>query len=215
MKKTVLMLSAVALATGLFTTSSHAVEGLSANAVVTNNYIWRGVTQTDDQAAVSGGIDFNAKSGFYVGAWASNVKYGTANSELDLYAGYGFEAGEFAFDVGFLNYGYPAGDDLDFSEVYASVNWEFLTVGYNVLADSDAGGDFGDDDYIFVDMAFEISEGLELGFHYGSSSFDAGGDYSDYGMRLSKNGFTFAISDTDNSGDDMKVAISYSIDFDL
>ena len=215
MKKTVLILSAVALATGLFSTTSHAVEGLSANAAVTNNYIWRGVTQTDDQAAVSGGIDFNAKSGFYAGAWVSNVKYGTANSELDLYVGYGFEAGELAFDVGFLNYGYPSGDDLDFSEVYASVNWEFLTVGYNVLADSDAGGDFGDDDYIFVDMAFEVSEGLELGFHYGSSNFDAGGDYSDYGVSLSKNGFTFAIIDTDNSGDDMKVAISYAVDFDL
>jgi len=215
MKKTVLMFSAIALATGLFSATSHAVEGLSANAAVTNNYIWRGVTQTDDQAAVSGGIDFNAKSGFYAGAWVSNVKYGTANSELDLYVGYGFEVGEFTFDVGFLNYGYPAGDDLDFSEVYGSVNWEFLTVGYNVLADSDAGGDFGDDDYIFVDMAFEVSDGLELGFHYGSSSFDAGDDYSDYGVSLSKNGFTFAITDTDNSGDDMKVAISYSIDFDL
>jgi len=215
MRRTTILLSALALATGMFTASSQAVEGLSANAAVTNNYIWRGVTQTDDQAAVSGGIDFNAKSGFYAGAWASNVKYGSATSELDLYAGYGFSVNDFTFDVGYLNYGYPAGEDLDFSEVYASVNWEFLTVGYNVLADSDAGGDFGDDDYVFADLAFDISDGLELGFHYGSSSFDSGSDYSDYGISLSKNGFTFAIIDTDKSGDDMHVAISYSMDFDL
>jgi len=215
MKRTTTLFSALALATGVFSVSSHAVEGLSANAAVTSNYIWRGVTQTDDQAAVSGGIDFNAESGFYVGAWASNVKYGTANSELDLYAGYGFSVNDFTFDLGYLNYGYPAGEDLDFSEVYASVNWEFLTVGYNVLANSDAGGDFGDDDYVFADLAFEISDNLELGVHYGTSSFDAGGDYSDYGVSLSKNGFTFAITNTDKDGDDMNVAISYSIDFDL
>lgn len=215
MKKTALMLSAITLASNIFTTQAHAVEGLSANAAVTNNYIWRGVTQTDDQAAVSGGIDFNAKSGFYAGAWASNVKAGTANSELDLYLGYGFELDELTFDMGYLYYGYPGGDDLDFSEVYVSANWDFLTVGYNVLANADVNKDFGDDDYIFVDLAFEVSEGLELGFHYGSSSFDSSEDYSDYGVSLSKNGFTFALTDTDRNGDDMKVAVTYSVDFDL
>jgi uncharacterized protein (TIGR02001 family) len=215
MKRTIILLSAITLATGMFSASLHAVEGLSANAAVTSNYMWRGKTQTEDQAAVSGGVDFNAKSGFYVGAWASNVKYGTATAELDLYIGYGFSVNDFTFDVGYLNYVYPAGDDLDFSEVYGSVSWEFLTVGYNVLANSDAGGDFGDDDYVFADLAFEVSDGLELGFHYGTSSYDAGGDYSDYGVSLSKNGFTFAITDTDVKGDDMHVAVSYSIDFDL
>lgn len=215
MRKTVLLLSAISVAAGIYSSSTFAVEGLSANAAVTSNYIWRGLTQTDDQAAVSGGIDFNAKSGFYVGAWASNVEYGSANSELDLYAGYGFEINDVTFDVGYLNYGYPAGENLTFSEVYASVSWELLTVGYNVLADSDAGGDFGDDDYVFADLVVEISEGLELAFHIGSSSFDAGDDYSDYGISLSKNGFTFAITDTDKSGDDMNVAVSYAVDFEL
>lgn len=215
MKKTALLVGVISLATGLYSGSALAVEGLSANAAVTNNYIWRGLTQTDNQAGVSGGVDYNAKSGFYAGVWASNVKYASANSELDLYAGYGFEVSEFVFDVGYLNYSYPAGEDLDFSEVYASVNWQFLTVGYNLLANSDAGGDFGDDDYLFADLSLDIDDGLALGFHIGSSSFDAGGDYTDYGVSLSKNGFTFALTNTDQDGDDMNVAISYAMDFDL
>ena len=215
MKKTTLLLSAITLATGLLSTQAQAVEGLSANAAIGSNYIWRGLTQTDDQAAVSGGIDYEAASGFYAGTWVSNVDFGDdTNSELDLYLGYGFEAGDFAFDFGYLSYIYSGGDDLDFSEIYASVNWDFLTVGYNALVDSDGDDNFGDGGYLYADLAFEVSEGLELGIHYGTSD-DFYTDYDDYGISLSKNNFTFAITDTDIGGDDVNFSISYSIDIDL
>ena len=36
----------------------YASAGPSANLTATSNYIWRGVTQTDDQAAVQGGLDY-------------------------------------------------------------------------------------------------------------------------------------------------------------
>ena len=45
----------------------------SANASMTSNYIWRGLTQTENEAAVQGGIDYAADNGFYIGTWASNV----------------------------------------------------------------------------------------------------------------------------------------------
>jgi len=215
MKKATLLLSAVTLATGLFTTQAQAVEGLSANAAVSSNYIWRGVTQTDDQAAVSGGIDYANESGFYAGTWVSNVDFGDdTNSELDLYLGYGFEAGDFAFDFGYLSYIYSGGEDIDFSEVYASVSWDVLTVGYNALVDSDGSDGFGDGGYLYAALAFEINEGLELALHYGTSD-DFYTDYDDYGISLSKNNFTFSITDTDQSGSDASFAISYSVDFDL
>lgn len=47
----------------------------SANIGVVSNYIWRGVTQTQDGPAVQGGLDYNHPSGFYVGTWASNVDW--------------------------------------------------------------------------------------------------------------------------------------------
>jgi uncharacterized protein (TIGR02001 family) len=47
----------------------------SANIGAVSNYIWRGVTQTGDQAAVQGGIDVAHASGFYAGTWISNVDF--------------------------------------------------------------------------------------------------------------------------------------------
>lgn len=48
---------------------------ISANIGALSNYIWRGVTQTQDGAAVQGGLDFTHSSGFYIGTWASNVDF--------------------------------------------------------------------------------------------------------------------------------------------
>ena len=182
-KSTLFMVSVLSLAS-VVTPQALAVEGLSANAGITNNYLWRGISQTEDQSAVFGGIDYVDKSGLYVGAWASNVKYGTANSEVDLYLGYGVNVDQVSLDVGYLYYGYPGGDDLAFSELYASATWQFATLGYHVLVDSDAGDDFGASDYLFVDLAFDVAEDLTLGFHYGHSSFDDSAieDLSDFGL---------------------------------
>ena len=213
-----LLLPLVAVAASIGSVNAFAVEGLTANVAATNNYVWRGVSQTNDQAAVSGGLDYAAASGFYVGSWVSNVDFNDdTTAEVDLYAGYGWQSGEFEFDLGYLYYGYPGGDAIDFSEVYASVSWQVLTVGINVLADSDWNSDFGDDSYLYADLAFEISDGLELAFHYGLSEFDAGNDYSDYGVSLSKNGFTFSVTDVDDDAreEDVLIAISYTKEFNL
>lgn len=48
---------------------------ISANIGAVSNYMWRGVTQTQDGAAVQGGLDFTHSSGFYLGTWASNVDF--------------------------------------------------------------------------------------------------------------------------------------------
>ena len=62
-----------------------AESSLEGNIGFTNNYVWRGMTQTDDQAAISGGLDFSA-GGFYAGTWASNVDFADdTNSEQDVY----------------------------------------------------------------------------------------------------------------------------------
>ena len=216
-KLSVVVASVVSLAS-LIGGNAYALDGLSANASISNNYIWRGLSQTQNQVGVSGGIDFDTSAGFYIGTWASNVDFSDqTTAEIDVYGGYRFEINELAVDVGYLYYGYPGGDDLAFSEVYASVTWQVVTIGYNILAESQWGDDFGDSDYAFADIAFEISDGLELGLHYGHSSFDGAQGYSDYGVSLSKNGFSFGLTDTDSDAieSDFLVSVSYSIDFDL
>ena len=221
MKKTIsaLSISAILTISAGLSTSALAVDGLSANAAAASNYLWRGVTQTTNAAAVSGGIDYEATSGFSAGAWASNADWAeNMTYELDVYAAYSNELDNgLGYSVGYIYYSYDSDAEADFSEVNFSLSYDAYSITYSTLVDSDADGDFGDDTYISADAAFEISAGLELGLHVGSYDFDAGGDYVDYGVSLSKNGFTFAISDTDIDGadGDLNFVVSYSVDLDL
>ena len=106
--------------------SSQAVlaDSLSANVSVANNYIWRGLTQTTNEPAVSGGIDYASDSGFYAGTWASNVQYAADDVysyEHDVYFGYAGEAGDISYDVGYLYYNYDDVAEYDFGEIYGNL----------------------------------------------------------------------------------------------
>lgn len=65
---------------------------LAYNVGLYSQYIFRGLTQTDGSPAIQGGVDFTHSSGFYLGAWASNISwledggnYQGFSLELDLY----------------------------------------------------------------------------------------------------------------------------------
>jgi hypothetical protein len=111
---------------------------LAANAAVTNNYIWRGLTQTENAAAAQGGIDYTADNGFYAGTWVSNVSYVPADPfsyEHDVYLG--FRGGEtVTWDVGYLYYNYDSAANYDFSEAYVALGWQGLTLKYSTLVQS-------------------------------------------------------------------------------
>ena len=229
MKKTLvnIALTSALVAVSITAPSAFAVEGLSANVGATSNYLWRGVTQTDDAAAISGGIDYAHESGFYAGTWASNVDFGDdASAELDFYLGFGGELGQgFGYDVGYIYYAYPdsaqtdSTNEYDFGEVYGSLSYSYFSVSANYGVNNDDGAEWADSAlYISADAELEVAEGLTLALHIGDYSFDddyKSDDYSDYGVSLSKDGFTFAVSDTDMDNDDLKFTVSYSIDIDL
>lgn len=110
---------------------------LNGTATVISDYKFRGISQTDGNFAVQGGLTISHASGFYVSAWGSSIDdyvttHGTAHQELDLIAGYkhSFKGGV-TLDVGALYYVYPGtrpgftGDksSSDFIEPYASVTY--------------------------------------------------------------------------------------------
>lgn len=50
------------------------IHSFSANVALTSNYMFRGVSQTDDGPAIQGGFDYEyTPLGLYAGVWASNV----------------------------------------------------------------------------------------------------------------------------------------------
>lgn len=100
---------------------------ISGAATLTSDYRFRGVSQSDEGMAVQGGITVSHESGFYVGAWGSNLAgwgtFGGTNTELDLIAGYKFGIGEGTLDTGIVWYMYPSGaDTTDFAELYAKLS---------------------------------------------------------------------------------------------
>ena len=75
----------------LMASASIAHAQLSGTVTAVSDYNLRGITQTADDPALQGSIDWAADSGLYLGAWASNIDFGNsfdADIEVDLYAGF-------------------------------------------------------------------------------------------------------------------------------
>lgn len=104
---------------------------LTVTPVLSSDYLFRGISQTRNRPAIQGTVDLQHSSGFYVGAFASNVAFpGTnARQELDLAAGYRFEAGAATFDLGGIYYTYPGYDaapgshEFDYVEAVAKASY--------------------------------------------------------------------------------------------
>lgn len=220
MKKTLLSvaLTSALASTAMVSTSAFAVEGLSGNVGVTSDYIWRGVTQTDNGPAVSAGVDYELGNGAYVGAWASNIDGGV---EFDLYGGYSAAlTKDVTYDVGYIFYGYDESDFI-FSEIYGSLAYKNYSLTYSTLAHSE-GGDFADSGYLSLDAEFDgssVYNGLTFGAHVGNAHVDADGvdSVTDFNVSASYNDFSLLLSKSTSDGDagDVVFALSYTYGFDL
>ncbi|QGP77898.1 TorF family putative porin [Sphingobium sp. CAP-1] len=104
---------------------------VTGSVALVSDYRYRGVSQSDKGMAVQGGITATHESGFYAGVWGSNLggwgRFGGANMELDLIAGYSATLGEgTTVDVGLTWYMYPSGaDETDFAEPYVKLSHQF------------------------------------------------------------------------------------------
>lgn len=191
MKKLTLVLSSCALALS----AAQAQAEVSANVAMSTDYIWRGVTQTAEDPAVSGGFDYSHASGAYVGTWGSNVAGG---SEFDLYGGYSTDITDaVSVDVGFIRYMYPSNGTVNFSEVYANVSAMGFTAGVAHGLD-DAG------DYYSLSYEYGLPMEATLSASVGYYDFDAAdSDTTDIKLAVSREyeGFGFELSYFDLSSD--------------
>ncbi|MGH0032077.1 MAG: TorF family putative porin [Myxococcota bacterium] len=106
----------------------------TANVNFTNDYAFRGISQTNENAAIQGGLDWAADIvdgvGIYAGAWGSNVNFGDgdqAQVEIDIYGGFNGSIGDFSWDVMALWYEYPGADNqnYDFIEFGPTLGYDF------------------------------------------------------------------------------------------
>ena len=184
--------------------SSHS---LSANVMLTSDYVYRGITQTNEDPALQGGFDYAHDSGFYLGVWASSLEFRSdtsdpASMEIDVYGGLSGELQNgIGWDVGVLYYFYPdqnedAAADYDFLEFYGSLSYEWDTeykpsANIGVAYSPDF---YGEDDtgiWVHGGLGFSIKDAIDPYISVGYQDVDGdkssdGFDYLYYAVGVSK-----------------------------
>ena len=130
----------------------------SYNVGLFSQYIFRGLTQTNNKPALQGGFDVNHKSGLYIGGWASNVSWLRDNAnaaagpvyqsggslEIDLYGGFKTDVKGVGIDVGALQYYYPGAlnkavyDKANTTELYGALSYGWLQAKVSSVVSKDA-----------------------------------------------------------------------------
>jgi uncharacterized protein (TIGR02001 family) len=186
------------VAAGLLCAAASANAGeVTGTVTAVSDYDFRGVSLSAKDPALQASIDYAHDSGFYAGAWASNIDYGPdidGDIELDLYAGFAGETGGgMGWDVGLVWYTYPdssssltASSISDYPELYAGIT--FGPVELKQWYTNDYGGSDVDALYTEMNYGFELPAdfglNLHLGYNYGDA-FD-GFEYFDFAVGVSK-----------------------------
>lgn len=167
----------------------------SANVALTTEYVFRGISQTNEDPAIQGGMDVSYSPqgwpvSLYAGLWASNLEFGLnpddeATIEIDFYAGFTGEipvANGIGWDIGGLYYAYPGSDeiakftddglpdgtaDFDYAEVYGTLSYDFgpAALSVGVNYSPDYFAESGDGIYLYSDLDIPLPYGFSIGAH--------------------------------------------------
>lgn len=214
MKKTPLALAATLALTALPSVSfAEDASPLSFNLSVTSDYRYRGISQTRLKPALQGGADYALPGGFYIGAWASTIKWikdvgGDSSVEVDLYGGYKGEIAKgLAYDVGVLAYVYPSNKlspSANTTEIYGALTYGPVTGklsyaltnlfgNYNFATNEKSSGSW----YFDLSGSFDLGSGFSVVPHVGYQKVAKidNASYSDYSLTLTKDlGSGFSVS---------------------
>ncbi len=173
----------------------------------TTDYVFRGVSQTDEGPAFQAGVTYNAPFGLYVGVWGSNVDFGDpdpeagirgVDTELDAFIGYSHDFNDsWNLDVSAVRYTYHGAssgvDSGDYNEYIAKITWAGPVELSGLIAyapDYGALTPKAKESYANVSAAYEIGDtGFSIGAGVGYTSVDYGEEWIE-GER-----FNYGVSD--------------------
>lgn len=182
---------------GLVPVAQAQESSLTYNIGVVSDYRYRGLSQSRLEPALQGGVDYADKSGFYVGAWASTIRWikdlnGDSSVEIDLYGGYKGTVGGLGYDVGFLRYQYPSNNltpSANTNEVYGALTMGVFTAKYshaisNLFGNADSKNSY----YVDLSATVDMGNGWSLVPHVGYQSVknNAPLSYTDYSLTVAK-----------------------------
>ena len=177
---------------------------LAFNIGANTDYVFRGVSQTDNDPSVFGGVDATIGSIGYAGVWVSSVDFNNGtDAEFDIYAGIKPVVGAVTFDLGVIYYGYadqPPGSHEDYWEgkVAASVPVGPATFGAAVYYSPEFFGKTGNATYFEVNGAAPLGESkFTVSGALGRQQLEGPLDYTTWNV-----GVGYAL--TDNIGLDVR-----------
>lgn len=185
--------SALALTAGV----AQAQDGpkLSYSLGVASDYVFRGVSQTQEDPQLFGGVDLTAGKA-YAGTWASNVDFGDkTDAEIDLYAGYKPTVGAVSLDLGVIYYGYvgaPKGADYGNVELKAAASAPAGrgALGAAVFYSPDSFGAADEAVYYELNGSYPIAAKWSVSGAVGRQTYDGSGDYTTWNV-----GAAYALTD--------------------
>lgn len=183
---------------------------LTSNVGLHSQYVFRGLTQTNEEPALQGGFDYGQSGGFYAGTWGSNISWlrdsgayaDGGNLELDIYAGFRGAFGDSAlsYDVGLLYYWYPGNAapglvEANTTELYVGLGWKWITARLSCSLGNDTFGVAGSGGTFYADLTANIPFGGGLAgvLHYGMQEFDGTVNRIVASYRDWKVGVTYAL----------------------
>ena len=220
LSKTLLATATMASALTLAASGAFAEDGdspygsIGGTVTFTNDYVFRGLSLSNEHPAVQGSIDWSHPSGFSAGVWGSSIDL-PGNIELDYYAGYSGEVQSLSYGLTVVYYTYPySGANDEYWEGIGTVGYDFgflsTTVGVGY---SPKQGSLGHDDatLVFGDINIPVPVGNtdiapyvfgHLG--YQDAAFGPGGYYEwngGAGFSLAGLDFKLMYIDTDEKDD--------------
>jgi uncharacterized protein (TIGR02001 family) len=224
---TIAVLGTLALPTAVFAADAAPAAApapaytISYNVGLFSQYIFRGLTQTDEKPALQAGVDFAHSSGFYLGAWGSNISwlqdgdyYDNSGLELDIYGGYANSIGDVGYNVGVLQYIYPGNDisssyvKAETTEVYGALSYKWLQAKLSVVVSDGAFANANSSGTYYAEVNANIplaDSGVTANLHVGRQEYNGSPFYGNsnddlYSYTDWKVGATKAFSNGVNVG---------------
>ena len=155
-----------------------------------SDYRFRGISQTRNKPAISAGVDYtNTPSGFYLGAWASNISWiqdqgaTSGDYEFDVYggkrgdlSGLSKDLAKMTYDVGVISYNYPGntlrtvtGATANTVELYGQLGYSVVTLKYSHAVSDFIGWAPKSHGSNYIDLSAnpELVDGYVLNLHVG------------------------------------------------
>jgi uncharacterized protein (TIGR02001 family) len=174
---------------GLISASTGAVAGeLHGYVTAGTDYVFRGVSQSNEDPTLQGGLDYAHAGGFFAGLFAAGIDYPTiplrpdvGNVELDAYIGFARPAaGDFAWDVELIHYEFLESEAQNHGYQELGFNLHYRDVARFGLTASDDARTGGSSGWTAeLELRRPIGRHLQVSGTFGRYAF-ARDDWRDY-----------------------------------